>query len=172
MSVRSTEAGRIRGSKTSLQCTEAGIKVLIGYQPFKGMRCFLNVENRLTNDTASCPRTMESSSTKPWIPKYSSNIYPNRFNKARNWLQYDTLFWVESDFETRLSICLWKWLIQHANRSLNHVQFITQNSWCVCQLQSFSYPLTTQAGREDSPNMAHGSFTYLIQRSLLKIILA
>jgi hypothetical protein len=49
------------------------------------------------------------------------------FNIARNCLQYGTLFHVECDFEVRLSKCLCTRLIQHANRSLNHICFVTRN---------------------------------------------
>ena len=109
VTVRSTEVDSIWGSKTSVQCIEAGITDLISYQT-KGIQCLWNVESRLTNDSKSCPRTVESTSTLPRISQDSSNVYPNLLNKARNCLQYDTFFRLYSDFEAPLNKCLWKLL--------------------------------------------------------------
>jgi hypothetical protein len=90
MTVRSTEVGSMRGNKTSVQCTEAGITDLISYQT-KGIQCLWNLKSRLINGSKSYPRTVESSSTLPRVPQDSSNVYPNLFNKARNCLQYDRM---------------------------------------------------------------------------------
>lgn len=133
----------VRGSTNYVQCTEAGIKDLISYQP-KGVQCLWIVESRLTSDWKSCPRAVEYSSTQPRIPQDSSKIYPNCVNsrKTRNSLQFDTLFRVSSDFEALLNKCLWKSLIQQANSNLSDVHCTSQNSWCACQLPSSCYSLT------------------------------